>query len=144
MGTKAKGTDESSPRVIPVAEGEDPWTKTELKQLRAQLQDEAEAFGQKYDIAQASLTQLFSEGTDMAGRDPADVGFSNIERDQEMSLVAHARELFEQSEMSLKLFDEGRYGVCEICDLPIGKLRLQAFPRATMCMSCKQLTERRL
>ena len=26
---------------------------------------------------------------------------------------------------------------------PIGKLRLQAFPRATLCVSCKQLEERR-
>ena len=33
--------------------------------------------------------------------------------------------------------------VCERCGKPIGKLRLQAFPRATLCVSCKQLEERR-
>ncbi|MCL1923340.1 MAG: TraR/DksA C4-type zinc finger protein [Propionibacteriaceae bacterium] len=128
---------------IPVAEGEDQWTPAELKEIRTQLQDEAQAFEQKYLAAQESLTQLLTEGSDMAGRDPADVGSSNFERDQEMSLVANARELFEQSEMSLRLFDEGNFGVCEVCGQAIGKIRLQAFPRATMCVGCKQRTERR-
>ena len=39
--------------------------------------------------------------------------------------------------------NDGTYGVCERCGKPIGKLRLQAFPRATLCVSCKQLEERR-
>jgi len=128
---------------IPVAEGEDPWTDEELAEVRAQLVDDATAFEQKYLIAQEGLTQLLTEGSDMAGRDPADVGSSNFERDQEMSLVANAREMFEQSELALRLFDEGSYGICEACGKPIGKARLQAVPRATMCVSCKQRLERR-
>ena len=32
---------------------------------------------------------------------------------------------------------------CESCGNPIGKMRLMAFPRATLCMSCKQREERR-
>ncbi len=38
---------------------------------------------------------------------------------------------------------DGTYGICERCGNPIGKGRLQAFPRATLCMTCKQLEERR-
>ncbi|MDX6368365.1 MAG: hypothetical protein QOK30_3441, partial [Nocardioidaceae bacterium] len=34
-------------------------------------------------------------------------------------------------------------GVCESCGNPVGKMRLQAFPRATLCMECKQRQERR-
>ncbi|MFA6577063.1 MAG: TraR/DksA C4-type zinc finger protein, partial [Nocardioides sp.] len=29
------------------------------------------------------------------------------------------------------------------CGNPIGKMRLMAFPRATLCMTCKQREERR-
>jgi DnaK suppressor protein len=36
----------------------------------------------------------------------------------------------------------GTYGICEVCGKPIGKYRLQAFPRATLCMACKQAEER--
>ena len=83
------------------------------------------------------------EGSDGAGRDPADVGSSNFERDQEMSLAANQREMLDQARLALALFDEGRYGLCKNCGEPIGKARLQAFPRATMCVSCKQREERR-
>ena len=40
-------------------------------------------------------------------------------------------------------FDDGTYGVCESCGQPIGKMRVMAFPRATLCLSCKQREERR-
>jgi DnaK suppressor protein len=33
--------------------------------------------------------------------------------------------------------------VCESCGKPIGKARLLAFPRATLCVECKQRQERR-
>ena len=39
--------------------------------------------------------------------------------------------------------DAGTYGRCENCGTPIPKARLQAFPRATLCVSCKQREERR-
>src|SRR5664280_2830893 len=39
--------------------------------------------------------------------------------------------------------DAGTYGACESCGRPIAKARLQAFPRATLCVSCKQREERR-
>jgi DnaK suppressor protein len=39
--------------------------------------------------------------------------------------------------------DAGTYGVCESCGQPIGKARLLAFPRATLCVACKQRQERR-
>ncbi|MBI4900753.1 MAG: TraR/DksA C4-type zinc finger protein, partial [Actinobacteria bacterium] len=86
---------------------------------------------------------LLRDGGDGAGRDPADVGSSNFERDQEMSLAQNAREMLEQSQLALRLFDERQYGTCEMCGTPIGKARLQVFPRATMCVRCKQREERR-
>jgi DnaK suppressor protein len=128
---------------IPVAAGEDPWTEAELAEVRAELQDEVTRLQKKVALAEAELQELLSEGSDVAGRDPADVGSTNFERDQGVSLAASARELLDQSLAALKLFDEGQYGVCEVCGNPIGKARLQVFPRATMCVACKQRSERR-
>ncbi len=39
--------------------------------------------------------------------------------------------------------DAGTYGLCEVCGNPIAKTRLQAFPRATLCVKDKELEERR-
>ena len=44
---------------------------------------------------------------------------------------------------ALERLETGTYGNCESCGQPIGKARLQAFPRATLCVSCKQREERR-
>jgi len=44
---------------------------------------------------------------------------------------------------ALEALRAGTYGTCENCGGPIGKARLQAFPRATFCVTCKQRQERR-
>ena len=44
---------------------------------------------------------------------------------------------------ALERIDNKTYGNCEECGAPIGKARLQVFPRATLCMLCKQKEERR-
>jgi RNA polymerase-binding transcription factor DksA len=51
--------------------------------------------------------------------------------------------MLQQSLHALERIADKTYGTCESCGNPIGKLRLQAFPRATLCMSCKQKQERR-
>lgn len=128
---------------IPVLPGEDAWTDEELAEVRAELVDEVARMEKAIRVAEAELAELLREGSDGAGRDPADVGSSNFERDQEMSLAQNAREMLEQSQLALRLFDAGEFGSCEVCGSPIGKARLQVFPRATMCVTCKQRQERR-
>jgi len=128
---------------IPIAEGEDPWTAEELAEIREELTGEVTRLERAISVAEAGLKDLFSDGSEGAGRDPADVGSSNFERDQEMSLAQNAKEMLEQANLALRRFDSGDYGTCESCGQPIGKDRLQVFPRATLCMPCKQREERR-
>lgn len=129
--------------VLPVLEGEDPWTKEEVAEQRQELVTELERLEKRIEESEAELAELLRSGSDGHGRDPADVGSSNFERDQEMSLAHNVREMADQQRLALHLFDEGQYGYCESCGNPIGKGRLQVFPRATMCVTCKQREERR-
>ncbi|WP_203567000.1 TraR/DksA family transcriptional regulator [Aestuariimicrobium ganziense] len=139
----SKASREPQETTLPVREGEDPWTPDEVAEIRSELEDEIDRLERAIHKAEAELQGLMREGSDGAGRDPADVGSSNFERDQEMSLAQNAREMLEQAQLALRLFNAGEYGLCESCGQPIGKARLQAFPRATMCVSCKQRAERR-
>ena len=75
--------------------------------------------------------------------DNADVGSASFERDQEMVIVNNARDMLEQSQHALDRISDRTYGQCENCGNAIGKNRLMAFPRATLCLSCKQREERR-
>jgi DnaK suppressor protein len=126
-----------------VRPGEEPWTDAELKCVRAEL--EAESAGLRGDIAKADsdIAERLTDSVRDAGDDQADAGTKAFERDHELALTQNARHLLEQGERALARIDAGTYGVCESCGRPIGKARLLAFPRATLCVECKQREERR-
>ena len=128
---------------LPVRPGEDPWTPAELDEVKDALTDDIARFESQIEISTAELVGLLRDGSEGAGRDPADVGSANFERDAEMSLANNAREMLDQSRLALRHIELGTYGSCDNCGQPIGKGRLQAFPRATLCVTCKQREERR-
>ena len=129
--------------VLPVRPGEDPWTDAELAEVRQTL--EAEASGLRADIAQAesAVAERLDNGLRDAGDDEADAGAKTYERENEFVMTSNSRQLLEQTEKALARIDAGSYGVCESCGEPIGKARLTAFPRAVLCVTCKQREERR-
>jgi RNA polymerase-binding transcription factor DksA len=63
--------------------------------------------------------------------------------EHELALTQNAQDLLDQGARALDRIDAGTYGVCESCGQPMGKARLLAFPRATLCVACKQRQERR-
>ena len=141
-GTKTGTGVDVDPSAFPVRDGEDPWTADEITEVMEELEADKDRQHQLIAQAEQDLVGL-REGSEGAGRDTADIGFNNFERDQEISLVHAAREALDQNEQALRAIRRGQYGRCENCEQPIGKGRLQVFPRATMCVACKQRTERR-
>jgi RNA polymerase-binding transcription factor len=132
----------SAARLV-VREGESPWTAAEIADVRQSLTFDAERLRAEIASAEEEISHLLREGGEGAGNDQADVGSNTFERDHEMSMAKNARENLQLVEEALLRIDERTYGVCESCGEPIGKLRLQAFPRATLCLQCKQRQERR-
>ncbi|ONI69718.1 hypothetical protein BWI15_24550 [Kribbella sp. ALI-6-A] len=128
---------------LTVREGETPWTAAELTELRSELEADVVHLKQEIRDAEQEIVGLLRDGGDGAGNDQADVGSTTLERDHEMSLANNARDMLDQIERALAKIDDGTYGVCESCGKAIGKGRLQAFPRATLCVSCKEREERR-
>lgn len=141
--TAAKAPKKAAPAALVVREDESPWTAKELKEVRAELHTEIERLTAEIASAESSLDEFLKEPIDGAGDDQADAGSKSFEREHELSLVAGARTGLEQNQHALDRLDDGSYGICESCGNPIGKLRLQAYPRATLCMSCKSRQERR-
>ena len=139
----AKKTATAPVATPPVLDGEDPWTEAELLQVREELVSEADRLRHELDATAADLEGLLRDGGDGAGDDQADVGTANFERDHEIELARKSSEVLRQNERAIERLDSGTYGVCESCGGPVGKLRLEAFPRATLCMACKQKQERR-
>jgi RNA polymerase-binding transcription factor DksA len=126
-----------------VAPGEAPWTEPELAEQRAVLLAELGRIDSEVASLQSALSDVLRDGGDGAGDDQADTGAKAFERDQEMTLLANARDMLFQTRHALERIEADTYGTCESCGGPIGKARLQAFPRATYCVACKQKQERR-
>ena len=127
-----------------VKAGEGAWTKAELKEVLDELNEQrAHSAGGRSTAQEAELTGLMRDSGDGAGQDQADMGATSFERDHELTVLNSERDKLAQIERALARIDDGTYGVCESCGKPIGKMRLMAFPRATLCMTCKQREERR-
>jgi DnaK suppressor protein len=136
-------TAHSGAATLPVRRGEKKWTEAELNDVRDQLAAEAAELREEIDRAETDIALRLGDAVGDAGDDQADVGAKAFEREHELALTHNARELLMQTEKALARIQAGTYGACESCGEPIGKARLQAFPRATLCVQCKQREERR-
>lgn len=133
--TKSASTAKTERRTRSAAE-----TK-KINDALVQRRDELQA---EYDQTLTEITELQRERlTDSAGDDQADTGTKTLEREQEITLANNLLERITQVERAIERVGEGNYGWCEKCGNAIPVERLAAFPSATLCVSCKQLEERR-
>ena len=133
----------AAPTPVTASSDEAPWTAAELKAIRAEIATDLDRLRIELANVEAEMNDLIADSGEGAGDDQADSGTKTFEREHEMSLVINARDMVLQTERALARIDAKSYGMCEECGSPIGKARLQVFPRATLCMICKQKEERR-
>ena len=126
-----------------VANDAENWTATELKAMRSQLAKELDQRRKELSAVESEMDSLIQESGEGSGDDQADAGNKTFEREHEMSLWINAKDMVLQTERAIERIDNKTYGRCEECGNPIGKARLEVFPRATLCMACKQKEERR-
>lgn len=116
----------------------------ETEEIRVALVARLGELQAEYDQALSEITELQRERvTDSAGDDQADTGTKTFEREQEITLANNLLERINQVERAIDRLGSGNYGWCERCGNQIPVERLAAFPSATLCVSCKQLEERR-
>ena len=133
----------SAPAPLVVQASEIAWNATELKAMKNELSKDLVRLRKELELAEAEMEDLVEAAGVGAGDDQADAGAKTFEREHEMSLVYNARDMVQQTERALERIANKTYGKCEECGNFVGKARLQVFPRATLCMVCKQKEERR-
>jgi DnaK suppressor protein len=133
----------ATPASLAVLPGEKPWTKAEVDEVLADLHSDRARVLRTLSNQEEELAGLMRDAGDGAGHDQADMGATSFERDQELIVLNNEREKLAQIDRALARIPDGTYGTCESCGNPIGKGRAMAFPRATLCLTCKQREERR-
>ncbi|WP_405107548.1 TraR/DksA C4-type zinc finger protein [Micromonospora sp. NBC_01405] len=119
-------------------------SQADADQIRASLRARYDELSAEYEQAmlQSQVLRLVEVG-DTAGDDQADSGTKTAERDTAQSLLRTILDRRAQFEHALTRLDEGTYGFCEGCTVPIPVERLEIYPSATSCVGCKQNRERR-
>jgi DnaK suppressor protein len=119
-------------------------TESEQAELRAALKERLDELVEEQQRYTDSITLAQRERlSDTAGDDQIDSGSKTVEHEHEVAVAGSLSERIRQVSHALERLDEGGYGFCEKCGNPIPAARLAAFPSATLCVSCKQLEERR-
>ena len=115
----------------------------DLVTARTALTEEHARLTLEHAALQAGLQEVIRDSAAGSGDDQADSGAKTFGREHEQALADRVAEALDQTERAIARVDAGTYGNCESCGQPIGKARLQAFPRATLDVKCKQREERR-
>jgi len=113
-------------------------TKKELKKFQELLDEKKK---QLLDRAR----QMLSEGMALDTNDlpdEMDLASSEYLQSFEFRLRGREKSLLSKLDLALKKIEDGSFGVCEICDEPIGKKRLEARPETSLCIKCKEDQER--
>ncbi|MDN3238496.1 TraR/DksA family transcriptional regulator [Glycomyces tritici] len=119
-------------------------SESEQAELRAALKERLDELVEEQQRYTDSITLAQRERlSDTAGDDQIDSGSKTVEHEHEVAVAGSLSERIRQVSHALERLDEGGYGFCEKCGNPIPAARLAAFPSATLCVSCKQLEERR-
>jgi DnaK suppressor protein len=139
----SRGDLEAVVGTFPIREGESPWSVDEVESIADELTAEIARLEVELSEADAELTSLLRYSGDGAGDDQADSGASALEREQELTMLNNTKDLLDQNRRALERVGQSGFGTCETCGGAVGKARLQAFPRATQCVTCKARQERR-
>ena len=73
----------------------------------------------------------------------ADVATDTYDREFSLSLASEERKELYEFEDALKRIEEGKFGVCESCEVLISKTRLKALPQARLCIKCQVKREKK-
>ena len=109
----------------------------ELDMLREMLQGELNALLER---ARLTVGQLVDE-VYIYEADPLDRATEEQAQNERMRIRDRESRLIAKIRRSLDAMDEGTYGICEICEEPIGFDRLRARPVTTYCIDCKTRQE---
>jgi DnaK suppressor protein len=109
-----------------------------LVALRARLR------GDVNGMAEAALKKSGSEANGDLSRMPIHMAdIDNYEQEFTLSLLQNDEGTLDSIESALERIEDGVYGLCEECESPISKTRLNAIPYASMCIRCAQKLEQR-
>jgi RNA polymerase-binding protein DksA len=115
-------------------------TKAQLEAYRQQLTTmRSRLKGDVSHLADEALRKAGGEASGSLSNTPihmADLGSDNFEQEFTLSLLENEEQQLQEIGAALERINQGRFGVCEGCEKPIPKARLDALPFTRYCVEC--------
>ncbi len=113
-------------------------TKKELKEFEEKLASRREQIVKNLDDAYGMIKQM--RGLDL--HEDGDLAAVATETDIDNAIAGQQRRELAEIDIALGKIKDGTYGICEMCEEPIGKARLQVKSFARYCISCREIIEK--
>jgi len=79
---------------------------------------------------------------DLELKDEGDYASASAESVIDSAILVQQRRELNEIELALDKIKAGIYGICEMCEEPIGKARLEVKNFARFCITCRQINEK--
>ena len=88
-------------------------------------------------------TALELEGMrDLELNDEGDHAAASAETIVDSAILVQQRKELNEIELALDKIKTGSFGICEMCEEPIGRARLEVKNFARFCITCREITEK--
>ena len=110
-------------------------------EARARLEDERARTTERLERLRGDFLGVVDASRDSNADDEHDPEGATIafERAQLVAVLKQATADLDELDAAVRRLDEGTYGACERCGLPIDPARLEARPAARRCIGCAAL-----
>lgn len=105
--------------------------------LRARLESEQKRLNEELKQLKSSVRPADErrEGSPFGKRE--EEATESFELERRLTLEKRLRDQLADVEHALQKFEDGSYGLCDSCGKPIDPARMEALPRASLCLDCK-------
>lgn len=112
-------------------------TNATFNLLRARLESERKRLIEEMKQLKSTMRPADErrEGSPFGKRE--EEATESYELERRLTLENSIREQLASVEHALQKFEEGSYGLCDVCGKTIAPERLEALPQATLCLDCK-------
>ena len=113
-------------------------TREEMQEFEKELLARKDQILRNLEAAQNKITMMQNQEP----KDEGDFAALAIETDIDGRIIEQQRAELNEIEIALGKIKAGTYGICEMCEEPIGKERLMVKNFARFCISCREINER--
>ena len=120
-------------------------TKKELEAARARIMEERTRIIRELGRIEETISDATKEkeGSNQSySNHLADIGTDYMEQEKNFYYASQEGHYLRALDEALERIERGTYGICEMCTLRIGNIRLEAVPAARQCIKCKSESEK--